>query len=112
MKCPRDGQALAGYTYKKVPLDCCPYCNGAWLDKSELAQITQKSKDIFTDLDSMESLPRSRLKCPKCGVDLAVTYYTKKKDVEVDLCPQCGGIWLDTDELKDILKIASSENLE
>ena len=41
--------------------------------------------------------------CPKCGQKLAPE---KCGDVEIDVCPSCKGLWLDTNELETI--IASS----
>jgi len=108
MRCPRDGQFLEGTDYKKVTIDYCKYCNGSWLDKSELAAITKKDRDILSSSDEAElsSLPASPFKCPRCGGNVVVTHYTKKNEVEIDLCTGCGGIWLDTDELKEIIKLS------
>jgi uncharacterized protein len=38
--------------------------------------------------------------CPKCHIDLIILRF---KDVEVDLCQKCQGIWLDDGELQDLL---------
>lgn len=38
----------------------------------------------------------SFMKCPKCGGDLAER---DMHDVKVDVCTDCGGIWLDAGEL-------------
>jgi uncharacterized protein len=38
--------------------------------------------------------------CPKCGAGL---HTTKLHEVEVDICPACGGLWLDAGELGKIL---------
>jgi uncharacterized protein len=109
MRCPRDKSVLVGTDYKRVTIDYCPYCNGSWLDKTELAQITRKERDVLSlhEGDSIESLPTSPFSCPRCGGSLKITHYTGEKEVEIDICTGCGGIWLDTDELKEILKLAS-----
>lgn len=39
--------------------------------------------------------------CPKCGDDLEVT---RLGEVEVDVCPECGGLYLDAGELDKILE--------
>jgi uncharacterized protein len=111
MRCPRDGMVLIGSDYKRVTIDYCPYCNGSWLDKDELAQITRREKDTLWDPGegNLSALPQSPFKCPRCEGKLAVTHYTEKKEVEIDICTGCGGIWLDTDELKEILKLALRE---
>jgi len=108
MRCPRDGQVLEGTDYKKVTIDYCKYCNGSWLDKSELASITRKENDTLSGTAEADysTLPASPFACPRCGGKVVITHYTKNREVEIDLCTGCGGIWLDTDELKEIIKLS------
>lgn len=40
------------------------------------------------------------MKCPKCGADLKEQKHDQAK---VDVCPDCGGMWLDAGEM-DILR--------
>lgn len=40
------------------------------------------------------------MKCPKCGMDL---HEIEFKDVLIDRCPDCRGIWLDKGELETLL---------
>jgi len=42
------------------------------------------------------------MKCPKCGSDLTER---ERHDVKVDVCTDCGGMWLDAGEL-DLLRQA------
>ncbi|MDH4184401.1 MAG: zf-TFIIB domain-containing protein [Nitrospinota bacterium] len=44
------------------------------------------------------------MRCPKCGMQLVEIEY---KDIKVDKCTGCGGIWLDPGELE---MIASEED--
>ncbi len=37
------------------------------------------------------------MKCPKCGADLVER---DMQHVKVDICPECGGMWLDAGELE------------
>lgn len=47
------------------------------------------------------------MQCPMCKVDLVMT---ERKDVEIDYCPRCRGVWLDRGELdKIIAKSATQE---
>lgn len=41
------------------------------------------------------------MKCPKCGSDLEEVNY---KDVMIDTCKECKGIWLDHGELELLTK--------
>ena len=56
----------------------------------------------------MEQEEKSRLKelhymhCPKCGNNLIEIEF---KDILVDKCSSCEGIWLDSGELESILRL-------
>ena len=39
--------------------------------------------------------------CPHCDVPLTVSH---RQSVEIDLCPQCRGVWLDRGELDKIIE--------
>ncbi len=39
--------------------------------------------------------------CPKCDVPLFLVHF---KNIEVDVCPTCRGIWLDAGELEELLR--------
>lgn len=45
------------------------------------------------------------MKCPKCGADLKEQAL---KNVTVDVCPDCKGLWLDAGELELIGKVKDS----
>lgn len=47
------------------------------------------------------------IRCPKCDEVMEVLSY---KDLEVDQCPSCHGVWLDKGELDEVLrhKLASA----
>jgi hypothetical protein len=46
-------------------------------------------------------------KCPRCEVDLTER---ELQQVMVDICPQCGGMWLDAGEL-DLIRDARKSGL-
>jgi Zn-finger nucleic acid-binding protein len=39
--------------------------------------------------------------CPKCDVPLFILHF---KDIEVDFCDRCRGLWLDAGELEELLR--------
>src|SRR5512139_3133127 len=45
--------------------------------------------------------------CPKCGQQLATEKYAV---VEVDVCPSCKGMWLDAQELEQIIQKSTISN--
>ena len=45
------------------------------------------------------------MKCPKCGSDLVTVDY---RDMKIDRCPCCEGVWLDKGELDTIAGMGQS----
>jgi Zn-finger nucleic acid-binding protein len=44
------------------------------------------------------------MKCPNCEtVDLSIS---ERKNVEMDFCPKCRGVWLDRGELDKIIELS------
>ena len=48
---------------------------------------------------------RGPIDCPRCHVGMSVVGFDtyKGRRIEVDACPQCNGIWLDSGELRKVL---------
>lgn len=44
--------------------------------------------------------------CPICKVDLQIT---ERKDIEIDYCPKCRGVWLDRGELDKIIERSNAQ---
>ena len=64
------------------------------------AELLKTSQEITRkDLEEAER-KLHYMKCPKDGYDLETT---KNHDVQVDVCPHCGGMWLDKGELGILL---------
>lgn len=49
------------------------------------------------------------LLCPACKVDLVMT---ERKDVEIDYCPKCRGVWLDRGELDKIIEKSAAQEMQ
>lgn len=45
------------------------------------------------------------MKCPKCGMELIEVDY---KQVKIDKCSSCDGVWLDAGELEAVRKLEKS----
>src|SRR5512141_1706966 len=61
--------------------------------EEEQRALAQSEKRHLKELHHMH--------CPKCGQKLATEKYGK---VEVDVCPSCKGMWLDAQELEQIIQ--------
>jgi Zn-finger nucleic acid-binding protein len=68
-------------------------------------EFEQKKKEQEESLKRLEQEEKKRLKglhymrCPKCGMELIEINY---KNIAVDKCSSCEGIWLDAGELEAI----------
>jgi hypothetical protein len=92
-----------------VEVDICRNgCKGIWFDCGELAELDEKNegagKAIEDALESERTIDqdRGKLKCPKCGTPMQIHKYKHCKDVNIDECYVCGGVFLDSGELKAI----------
>lgn len=47
------------------------------------------------------------LLCPRCKIDMKKL---KKKDVVIDICKKCGGMWVDAGELEKLAEIKEQED--
>lgn len=64
------------------------------------SQVLLKYLSNYTDGEVDVSM---RLNCPKCtSIVMMRRYFSPLKAVEIDECPSCAGIWLDSGELEKI----------
>jgi uncharacterized protein len=77
-----------------------------------------KNEDEYFGKQSLEIIHEMRLKldaerksserkahhnkCPHCGADLEEHH---EEHVKIDVCPECGGIWLDKGELDQLRRV-------
>ena len=96
---------VVNYAYNSgVFIDSCPNNHGVWLDKGELVKI-----QILMDGDRKymgepcvdPPLKVGGRRCPRDGSALQEVRYETEA---IDLCPQCGGVWCDYDELSKIVR--------
>jgi uncharacterized protein len=111
MKCPACGNSLSSIPVGELTVDACQGgCGGIWFDRLELAKVDESSQSAGEKLLQIARNPavkfgpdnRPRLSCPRCGVIMMRHFFSVKKQVLVDECPQCGGTWLDAGELATI----------
>jgi Zn-finger nucleic acid-binding protein len=118
MKCPACETELQQMTQDDITLDVCENgCGGIWFDLFELQKVDEshesageaflhikRNKDISIDLSQ-------RRQCPKCeNMVMMQHFFSVKRDVSVDECPNCGGFWLDYGELGRIRNLFETED--
>ncbi|HVR44450.1 MAG TPA: zf-TFIIB domain-containing protein [Thermoanaerobaculia bacterium] len=71
--------------------------------RQEMERRRNSQKEIEARMKDEE---RARLKelhhmrCPKCGMELSEYEY---RDIKLDRCSSCGGIWFDQGEMEELL---------
>jgi len=65
------------------------------------AELIEKQRVERMKAEAAAERKSHYMKCPKCGADLGTT---DQHGVSIDLCPDCGGIWLDAGELDTVLQ--------
>ena len=108
--CPHCFERLEKNILKKglwsVETDVCKTCKGLYLDKGELLKLTSNRPlhNITTKYLGVDS--DSQLLCPGCG---SIMDMESVGGVEIDVCLQCNGVWLDSDELGRLKELESDE---
>ena len=116
MKCPRDGTDLTAIKVGEIEIDKCHHCDGLWFDRGELKQIEKinrsgASNPLEQEIEQQFGNPvvepgstQGYMRCPRCAeARLQQVTYTFAKQVKVDRCENCLGLWLDRSELDAIL---------
>lgn len=111
-----------------LEIDRCPACGGVWLDPGELERIeiyalrNKKSVDSYTKAVGQvrrafahahrpespsqdESAEPTILDCPSCNSPMLPREWSIGTLVDVDICLECRGIWLDPQELETLVTI-------
>lgn len=117
MKCPACDRTLEQETVGDVTVDICRSgCGGIWFDRFELQKFDEPHEEagqqlLNTKTDSSIKIDRTkRLNCPTCDHAVMMRhFFSVKKEVEVDECPACAGIWLDVGELRHLRSLFPTE---
>jgi Zn-finger nucleic acid-binding protein len=110
LSCPRDASRLARLRIGGIDADVCEHCGGLWLDHLELARFEDPADAMGDALVAhLSQFPAPlldhsrRLRCPRHpGTVMLRGPFSATNRVQVDECPDCGGLWLDADELAAI----------
>lgn len=106
MKCPACAAPLLSMFYEGVRVRLCGGCNGVFVGHDALKVIVHRQEvEIPRDRGLLagqgEEVERT---CPRCAVSMSKPRF--RKQITLDRCPRCKGIWLDRGELEDIQLIA------
>lgn len=110
LNCPRDALPLTRLRVGGVDTDVCENCGGLWLDRLELPRF-ERADSVFGDglVAHLSQFPQTlhdhsrRLSCPRHpSIVMMRRAFSPTVPVQIDECPQCGGLWFDADELAAI----------
>jgi uncharacterized protein len=110
MKCPACYNELTQTQVGSLSVDICQGgCGGIWFDAFELQRVDEEEEaagehllHIKRDAKIIVDNKRKR-ECPRCAeMRLHRHFFSARRKVEVDQCPNCGGYWLDAGELEQI----------
>jgi len=117
MKCPRTGTELKEIEIDGIKVDISEACGGVWLDNFELKKFDEVHESAGQKLIELMSQYKSdgidlsqRLNSPRHPeVVMMRRFFSPKREIEIDECPQSGGIWLDAGELTKIHELFPTE---
>lgn len=107
MYCPRCSYPLE-MLKGRVELDHCYRCSGNFFETADMAEVFGKrtEPDNWVESHAATDQGLSKLKCPKNHGPLhAYRVAFGDKEVEVDACSKCKGLWLDGQEGEQLRSI-------
>ena len=109
MNCPACGKEMIEKDFGGVKVDVCENgCKSIWFDLHELTKLDETNEGageaLFDAIDDSRTNDEGReaLACPKCSMPMHIHKYHSSKEVNIDECYACGGIFLDSGELSAI----------
>ena len=92
---------------KQISYDICESCGSLWLDAGELDKMAfQVDGSIeYCSKNKAKDISEKSRSCQRCdGVELDKVFFIGHSDIVLDHCRNCGGFWLDSEELDLINK--------
>jgi len=110
MNCPACGNPMTQVHVGKVDVDVCrDGCGGLWFDQWELRTVDEPAEavgDLLLDVRRNPAVAvdrTQRLHCPRhAGMVMMRHLWSVQRQVTIDECPQCSGVFLDPGELTQI----------
>ncbi len=93
----------------EVEIDYCLTCQGIWLDAGELELLLEDAKERDNFLQSYRVENRcseKRIRCPICQKKMNKVLCGDDSRITIDKCKNNDGLWFDSGELEQVLKLA------
>lgn len=107
MECPKcEARTLEAQIVDFIEVDACAHCGGIWFDKSELGELLRRDDRRVAPLlggdDPDDHDQQHGGRCPRDGSGLLRVKSSRAREVTLDTCVTCQGIWLDGGEFARI----------
>lgn len=117
MKCPRTQGLLIKVNVGNVPVYVSEACGGVFLENQSIKEFEcaqgKRGQALARHLEQfhVDLMNESeRVSCPSCRDTVMLRrFYSPLHVVEIDECPGCGAIWLDTGELAKLQSLMLNE---
>ena len=116
--CPRCRQMLEANRVDEFEVRICPPCRGALLKHLDLQDILDRSwrsvpreeaeKVEFKTSDALKTEPSFH--CPDCNETMDKYGYMGMAAIPIDRCDKCALVWLDADELQNMVFALARSN--
>jgi hypothetical protein len=73
-----------------------------WMEFQKKKKLEEEKHKRLAEDEKKRLKELHHMRCPKCGMELIEIDY---RNIKVDKCSECEGIWLDTGELAAISKL-------
>lgn len=74
----------------------------AWMEFQKKKKLEEEKHKKLAGEEKKRLKELHHMRCPKCGMELIEIDY---RNIKVDKCSECEGIWLDSGELAAISKL-------
>jgi Zn-finger nucleic acid-binding protein len=105
--CAKCGSVMGERTYREMPIEVCPECQGQWMDHTTLEHILNKLAadqlvgslqfGALAEFMNRVASVETDYPCPACKRTTLVSH--SHQGIEIDWCPTCHGVFLDCNEI-------------
>lgn len=117
--CPACGKPMKKVEIKNQHFNvdiCLDGCGGIFFDNRELKKVDEEHENIDDILKEIEGKTFEKVNesetriCPVCGHNMVKNHTSHLRKIEMDECYNCGGIFLDNNELQKLRAEFKTEN--
>ena len=109
LRCPDDAHLLRVVNEGRVTYAVCRHCDGVWFSRKAIEGTDAVRFSHASGRPRNDPTTKVVRSCPECSVRLDTE---SVDDVVIDVCPKCGGVWLDPGEYQAARRRSARIRLE